>query len=134
MPIEDVNRCAQTPMVNPRSQLFEALELIALSSQQQLTSSQLIELCKLWFDDIYVPSKSYFDALKGDYWDVHAENFISCFSEDELELLARFHRFFELRIEILRKEDDTLKTIADSTHWKHIVKDAKNTLALFRNV
>ncbi len=82
------------------------------------------ELCRIWFDDIYLPSRRYFDALKGDYSEAAAEHFRSAFSNEELAGLERFTRFLELRLEMLSSESRSSRRIPNSDAWQSLVRHA----------
>ncbi len=88
-------------------------------------------LAELWFEEIYTPSLRYLDSYKGDSEDKKIALFESEFSQDELQALERFHRFFELRLEMLR-DPTRLKTLKwESAFWNHLSKDAILALHTF---
>ena len=82
------------------------------------------ELCRIWFDDIYVPSRRYFDALKGDYSEEAAQRFNSYFSSEELAGLERFTRFLELRMEMLPGAARSSRRMANNDAWQSLVRHA----------
>ena len=86
------------------------------------------ELCRVWFDEIYVPGIAYFDGIKGDYSEVAAQAFRDAFDDDELAALERFHRFFELRVEMLRNQAREAGRFPDTDLWRNLVKDARYLL------
>ncbi len=90
----------------------------------------VLYLARLWFEDIYVLGRAYLDAEKGDYSEQAASEFRKSFSLAELEVLERFHRFFELRISMAKASPEGLEGLPNSLFWEHICRDARNTLYL----
>lgn len=90
-----------------RERVAEYLTLMASEAAQDELGRWIdrdrlaFELCRIWFDDIYLPSRRYFEGLKGDYNEEAAALFRADFSQDELAELERFTRFLELRMEML---------------------------------
>lgn len=82
------------------------------------------ELCRTWFDEIYTPSRRYFDSLKGDYSEEAAARFRSAFTDDELAGLERFNRFLELRMEMLSKAALASRRIPDNDAWQGLTRHA----------
>ena len=82
------------------------------------------ELCRVWFDELYVPGIAYFHGLKGDYSEVAARAFRDAFENDELSALERFHRFFELRVDMLRNQAREAGRFPNTDLWRNLVKDA----------
>lgn len=82
------------------------------------------ELCRIWFDDIYVPSRSYFDALKGDFSEEAAEAFRSFFTDEEMAGLERFSRFLELRMAMLSSAARSSRRMPDNDAWQGLVRHA----------
>lgn len=82
------------------------------------------EWCRLWFDEVYVPSRRYLDGLKGDWSEEAAAQFRDCFVEEEQEALERFHRFLELRVEMLSDEDHERKSFPQNDAWDSVVRHA----------
>ena len=82
------------------------------------------ELCRLWFDEVYVPGISYFDGLKGDVSSQAVLRFNESFDDDELTAMERFHRFFELRVEMLRNQIRAAGHFPDTDLWRNLIKDA----------
>ena len=119
-----------------RNEVLALLQLIARFDRQEGADLGVpleyvpAELCRFWFDDVYVPSENYFDAPKGDISAKAVADFEANFSEDDLLALARFHRFLELRLEMLPEVEDRLKSLYQSDLWIDIMKDARNTLEL----
>lgn len=82
------------------------------------------EWCRVWFDEIYVPSLRYLNGLKGDRSEEAAARFRACFTEEEQEALERFHRFLELRVEMLSDEDHERESFPQNDAWNSIVRHA----------
>ena len=107
-----------------------------------LTSSECLDACKrqarpeelagaltrIWFDDIYVPGEEYVDGLKGTNRDEHITVFNACFSEEERESLARFHGFFELRLDFLTNSVLGRGFFPENDSWQSILKHASYLL------
>lgn len=85
-------------------------------------------LSHVWFSDIYMPSTRYLTSLKGDYSDERANLFRESFTAEESEALERFHRFFELRIDMLSDNSKQLMKFSENDLLSHIVKDASYLL------
>ena len=108
-----------------------------------LTSPECLDACKrhaapeklaaglsrIWFDDIFVPSENYFDSLKGDTDRQKVEAFCAHFSEDELESLARFHGFFELRLNFITNCSGGRGFFPENDSWQSILKHASYVLS-----
>lgn len=86
------------------------------------------ELCRLWFDRIYVPGIRYLDGLKGNRSEEAVKQFEACFTEAERKALARFHHFLELRIDMLPNTIRERHVFPLNDTWQHIVKDASYLL------
>jgi hypothetical protein len=87
-----------------------------------------LALCRLWFDEIYVPSMRYLDGLKGDRSEDAVRRFQACFTPPELTTLERFHRFFELRMDLLAPAAGQPLRIVERDVWRSILKDASYVL------
>ena len=122
-----------------RREVLAFLQLLASADRQECADLGVpiedvpAELCRFWFDDIYIPSENYFDALKGDISEQQIAEFEACFTEDDLLALARFHRFLELRLDMLPEIEDRYKSLNNSQLWQDVMKDAKNTLELLES-
>ena len=82
------------------------------------------ELLRIWFDDVYLPSARYVDGLKGDYSATAADVFRSAFSDEECADLERFHRFVELRLEMVPEGDRGRRRVPIDDRWRALVRDA----------
>lgn len=80
--------------------------------------------CQLWFNDVYVPSARYLDGLKGDVSKEAVAEFRSRFTDVEMEALERFHRFLELRIEMLPSDLAETQSFPQTDAWDHVVRHA----------
>ena len=91
-----------------------------------------LKLARMWFDEIYVPGVRYLDGgLRGEYFEEEVERFQHSFTEDELEALRRFHRFFELRLAMIPASSRESEEWPQNDSWSNVVKDARNLLNLF---
>lgn len=85
-------------------------------------------LCRLWFDEIYVPSDSYLDSLKGYQSEEEVKRFWACFSDTEKAMMERFHGFLELRINFATNRAKGRAYIPDNDSWRSIRRDAAHLL------
>jgi hypothetical protein len=85
----------------------------------------IFELCRVWFDEIYVPGPRYLDGIKGDVTSERIAEFAAHFSEDEFAALERFHAFFELRLDMLPERVVRERSFPTSDLWMNIVRDAR---------
>jgi len=91
-----------------------------------------LKLARMWFDEIYVPGVRYLDGgLRGDHSEGEVERFQNSFTEDECKALGRFHRFFELRLEMIPDSSRKSGVWPQNDSWRNVVKDARNLLSLF---
>lgn len=81
-------------------------------------------LCSLWIDELYVPGIRYRDGLKGDRYASRVAAFEAQFSAKELDLLAQFHRFLELRLEMLPKRLPDERRFPQGAFWESIMRHA----------
>ena len=72
------------------------------------------ELICGWFDDSYHPGHETFD---------------SCFSKDELKVLASFNQIFERIEPTLPKSRGTVKTWLADSQWRQIMQAASQALS-----
>lgn len=107
--------------------LFLASEECLNASQQGLVPWEKLayELARIWFNEIYSPGIRYIDALKGDFSPQEAQDFQENFSEEELESLERFHRFFELRVDILPESARRAEIFPENDAWRNIMRHAR---------
>ena len=89
---------------------------------------------KLWrfatFDDVFVAGTRYLEGLKGDYDESAATEFRAAFTDEEWKYLERFHRFLELRIDMMPAAARRERRLPDSPVWQSIVRDAGYLLEL----
>lgn len=83
------------------------------------------ELSRIWFDEIYWPGERYLESFKGDYSEAQAAHFRKAFNDDEWKTMERFHRFFELRIDMIPENHRLAAAFPNSASWQNLVKDAK---------
>lgn len=86
------------------------------------------ELCRVWFDEIYFPGTRYLKAIKGDFSTAKAALFEEAFAIEELIELERFHRFFELRIEMLPDKAKCFAAFPANDLWRNLVRHASYVL------
>ena len=119
---------AATP--DHRRRIATLLGLLTSEEAQEMLSQRLgrprlaYELACAWFDDVYVPSERYMDGLKGDLAPEAAETFKDAFDPVELAAMERFHRFFELRIDMLPDAMIASRCIPMDDRWRGLMKDA----------
>jgi hypothetical protein len=101
-----------------RNNIIEILELLA-SEEKQLAYERDVphvditaELVCMWFNDQYHPGRG-FDAF---------------FSPDELAALARFHQFYDERVDRLPESQGTVRTWLADPLWREIMREAQETL------
>lgn len=80
--------------------------------------------CRLWFDEIYVPSTRYLDGLKGDPSETAVSEFRASFTDEEMEALEWFHRFLELRVDMLPGDLAEKESFPQNDAWDHVVRHA----------
>lgn len=120
------------PVTTPdhRRRIATLLGLLTSEEAQETLSQPLgrprlaYELACAWFDDAYVPSERYMDGLKGDLAPEAAETFRDAFDPVELAAMERFHRFFELRIDMLPDAMIASRRIPMDDRWRSLMKDA----------
>ena len=83
------------------------------------------ELCDIWFDKVFVSSTRYMEGLRGDWDEVAAAEFRDAFDDEEWKFLERFHRFLELRIDMMPAAQKAGRTIPANNLWDSILRDAK---------
>lgn len=84
--------------------------------------------CRLWFDEIYIPSTRYLDGIKGDQSEEAVRRFRSCFTAEERAALERFHRFLELRIDMLPDAARRHAVFPQRDAWDHVIRHAAYVL------
>lgn len=82
------------------------------------------ELALAWFDVVYLPSNRYLGGLKGDFSLAAAERFEDAFDPVELAAMERFHRFFELRMDMLPARLLEQRRIPIDERWRSLMRDA----------
>lgn len=119
----------------PRDRVVLLLGLISSKDAQRRACASggsreelAFELCRVWIEEVFDPSMSYLDGWKGDRDPEAERRFWAAFTEAEREALERFHRFVELRIEMLPEEARTRGAFPEGDRWDNLVRDASNTL------
>lgn len=120
----------ETQPQNIRDRVIDFLLFLASEkhwrASRRLIAPELLafELSRLWFDEIYAPGGRYLESLKGDFSQEKAQEFRSYFSDEEMESLERFHRFFELRIDMLPETARQKGIFPESDAWRNIMRHA----------
>ena len=86
------------------------------------------ELCRVWIEEIFVPGWTRLDGIKGDRDARAADRFWAAFDGEERKALERFHRFVELRVDMLAEEDRRNRRFPQNDRWENLMRDASNTL------
>ena len=121
---------APTLLPDPRRRITTLLGLLTSEEAQETLAKRLerprlaYELACAWFDDAYVPSERYMDGLKGDLASEAAETFRDAFDPVEIAAMERFHRFFELRIDMMPPDLLASRRIPIDDRWRSLMKDA----------
>lgn len=106
--------------------LFLTSDACRRSLARRIPEDRIIfELCRVWFDEIYVPGPRYLDGLKGDLTAERVAEFASHFTDEEFESLERFHAFFELRMDMQPEKVLRDRSFPDSDLWQNVVRDAR---------
>lgn len=102
-----------------RKNIVELLELFA-SEKEQLSYEKNVprvditaELICMWFNDSYHPTDKIWRAA---------------FTEDELDALSQFHRFYDERVAKLPESRGTVRTWLTSPIWRDVMEEAQKTL------
>lgn len=103
----------------------DAIERVIGSSVPEEVADRL---CRLWIDEIYIPGIRYRDGLKGDRALDEVNRFLSSFSDRERYLLEQFHRFLELRLQMLPKRLPTERAFPRGAFWQSIIQHARRVL------
>jgi hypothetical protein len=113
-----------------RQRVLDALSLIALSDVLPTLRPDLepenaaFQMCRTWFDEVYVPGTRYMHGIKGDRDPERAETFAGAFSEDENRWLERFNRFLELRVDRNGSSAREEGMFPAGEPWRAVIKDA----------
>src|SRR5690349_353088 len=101
-----------------RGNIIEILKLLA-SEEEQLAYERDVphvditnELVCMWFDDQYHPDRG----------------LAAVFAPDELAALARFHRFYNERVDRLPDSQGTVRTWLADPLWRQIMEQAQEAL------
>ncbi|MCB0322819.1 MAG: hypothetical protein KDD69_04565 [Bdellovibrionales bacterium] len=86
-----------------------------------------LELCRMWFDEIYPLSERYFETEKNEVPEEEIRRFTGSFSPTELSALEHFHKVLELRLEQHAEDGGNLN---ESEEWQGIIRDARKTLVV----
>ena len=101
-----------------RSNIVEILQLLA-SEEKQLAYELDVphvditaELVCMWFNDQYHPDRG----------------FAAIFTPDEMAALARFHKFYDERVDRLPESQGTVRTWLAAPLWREVMREAQETL------
>ncbi|HEY5564714.1 MAG TPA: hypothetical protein VIL33_03925 [Rhodothermia bacterium] len=103
----------------------EAIERFVGSAEPDEIADRL---CSLWIDELFVPGLRYRDGLEGDRRASSVRDFEAQFSTSEIALLEQFHRFLELRLEMLPKRRSEETTFPRGDFWQSIIAHAGRVL------
>ena len=124
-----INRA--NPAHSPRDRLILFLLFLTSDScleilKQHIPAERIsFEMCRLWFDEIYVPGKRYMDGLKGDQNEEEVAAFSELFTDEELATLERFHAFLDLRLDMVSERVLGSRSFPAGDMWQNIVRDAR---------
>lgn len=104
--------------------LLSSEEALRLLSGWMPPEKAAFEMCRAWFDKIYVPSDTYLDGLRGDRSQDAVNAFCALFDDDELSAMARFQRFFELRMAMVPESAKQAGRIPLNDSWQALVQHA----------
>ena len=85
-------------------------------------------LTRLWFDEIYLPGENGVDGPKPIPEPDELAQFRASFSSQELASLARFHGFFELRLNFLTNQVKGRAFFPENDSWRGILNHAVHVL------
>ena len=114
----------------PRRRVVRFLALLSSEEALRLISGWMppekaaFEMCRAWFEKIYVPSDTYLDGLRGDRSQDAVNAFCALFDDEELSAMARFHRFFELRMAMVPESAKQAGRIPLTDSWQALVQHA----------
>jgi hypothetical protein len=84
------------------------------------------ELVCLWYDNLYFPCQNDASLFNPGVWERGQNEWRECFTEMELEVLAKFHEVFDSVVENISEDPITF---AQDTHWLRVSAAAKAALA-----
>jgi hypothetical protein len=88
-----------------------------------------VELCCMWFDDLYFPAHTRPQGMSIEVFEKGQREWKSCFSNPELEALAKFHTVFEREKPKLSMEQPSVWR--SDEHWLVVAQAAKHALERF---
>lgn len=119
------------PQITDRDRVLIFLGFFTSKESQQahlptVPEGQLaFELCSLWFEEVFVAGMRYLDGVKGDYDKQAAADFRASFTDEEWKYLERFHRFLELRVDMMPESAKRQRVLPANNLWESIVRDAR---------
>ena len=102
-----------------------ALERLVNTSDPADTGDRL---CTLWIDELYIPGVRLRDGLRANRTAAALRDFEAEFSPAEVALLEQFHRFLELRLEMLPKRLEAERAFPNGDFWRAISAHAGRVL------
>lgn len=130
----DSSDSASRRTVPDRKRVLLFLALMSSEEAQESCAERMdrgrlaFELCRVWIEEIFVPGWTRLDGIKGDRDVRAAARFWEAFDGEEREALERFHRFVELRVEMLPEEARRDRRFPQNDRWENLMRDAANTL------
>ena len=94
--------------------------LCAIASLDPMFGS--VELICLWFDDVYFPCQERPECIATDVWVRGISEWHACFSDSELDALARFHSVFDMLLNGLSEDP---KSFRNDPGWIKVAEAAK---------
>ena len=122
---------------NHREEVLSFLELISNENYIKELLKKMNEenlprfLFKTWLEEIYLPSTTYEESIKGDVSNQANDVFFKQFNKEEIKALELFNNFFELRLGIIKRSSEKYINFFESDRWNYIVKDAELALDSF---
>jgi len=104
-------------------------ECLAACKHHAVPEKLAAALTRIWFDRIFVPGETYVDSLKGGVGEDQVAAFNAHFTEAELKTLARFHGFFELRIDFMVNSMAGRGFFPENDSWQSILRHASHVLS-----
>ncbi|MBV2135337.1 MAG: hypothetical protein KUF79_00855 [Candidatus Thiodiazotropha sp. (ex Ctena orbiculata)] len=82
------------------------------------------ELLSGWYDDLYFPCQNDKELYNQGVWEQGQKEWRECFTQNELEALARFHQILDQVVDSLSEQSSEL----DDPIWKRVQVAAERAL------
>lgn len=125
-----LGQVCKSPMaeLHYRESILSYFESMAVPENQEQVGPT--EAFCLWFDDLYVPCDDP-SIYNPDVYEKGLKEFESCFSKEELEAMARYHRYFA-SISNEFNIDREWSEIQRDPQWQRLTDEARNALMVFQ--